>query len=196
MHRAISRTVTAVSLAGLVAGGALPAQAKSPHSEHRGGKKAVGAVVSFDEATSLLVVDLAEGEDLTATVDPDVQVKLEHRGKNRKSKSGNPSRGSTDDLVAGAQVLRVKLEDETVTKIRLRHAPAVTPPATPAEDDDTDAGDALPDADPAEEPADDVGSDEDEDTSDDDGDDDVDTPDDGDSGAVEDALPPLPVPQP
>lgn len=195
MHRAVSRTVTAVSLAGLLAGAALPAQAKSPHSEHRGGKKAVGTVVSFDEATSLLVVDLAEGEDLTAAVDPDVQVKLEHRGQHRKSKGhGNPSRGSTDDLVAGAQVLRVKLEDETVTKIRLRPAPAVTAPAGPAEDDDS--GDALPDADPADEPSNDVDTDEDEDTSDDDGDDDVDTPDDGDSGAVEDALPPLPVPQP
>ncbi len=179
MHRLAARTVTAVSLAALIAGAA-PVQAKSPHSEHRGGKKPIGEIVSFDAATSALVVELADGEEVTATVAEDAQVKLEHRGSHRRSKGrGNPSEGSLDDLVPGALVLRMKTEDEEVTKIRLRPAPptAETPPAeTPAEGDQSEDGTGGED-----DVADDATDDTDDSTDDAA---DTDTPDDGESGGV------------
>ena len=196
MHRNAARTATALSLAALLAGAALPAQAKSPHSERRGGKKPIGEIVSFDEATSTLIVDLADGEDLTATVDPDVQVKIEHRGRHHRSKGhGNPSEGSIEDLTAGALVLRIKTDDDEITKIRLRPAPAEGPAAEgdddgddstlPAEDGDDaeeiegDSSDAAPGD---ESPGDDVEAPDDSDTPDDSTDtpdNDLDTPDDG-----------------
>jgi hypothetical protein len=193
--RNAARTATALSLAALLAGAALPAQAKSPHSEQRGSKKPIGEIVSFDEATSTLIVDLADGEDLTATVDADVQVKIEHRGRHHRSKGhGNPSEGSLEDLTAGALVLRIKTDDDEITKIRLRPAPAEAPAAEgddgddstlPAEDGDDaeeiegDSGDAAPGD---ESPGDDVEGPDDSDTPDDSTDtpdDNVDTPDDG-----------------
>ena len=86
-----------------------------------GGKKALGEVVSFDSSTSTLAVRLNDGQTVTATVAPDVQVKLEHRGNHTRGKGhGNPSNGSVDDLVAGAYVLRWKFEDAVLTKVRLR----------------------------------------------------------------------------
>ncbi len=186
MHR-LTRTLTVVSLAGLLAVAALPAQARSTRSEHRGGKKAVGEVVSFDATTSALVVALSGGDELTANVDPDVQVKLDHRGhanKERERAHGNPTRGSVDDLVAGTPVLRLKLEEGVVTKIRLRPLPVETPAVpegeereeVPAPDDGSAEGDfAEPDED----------GDEEEDSDDDE-------PEDDDRGDQEDALPPLP----
>ncbi|HEV2754766.1 MAG TPA: hypothetical protein VG318_03185 [Actinomycetota bacterium] len=185
MHRA--RTFTAVSLAVLLAAAA-PAAAKSPHSEQRGGKKPLGSIVSFDPATSALVVDVAGDEDLTATVAEDAQVKLEHRGSHRRSKAhGNPSNGSLEDLVAGALVLRMKVEDEEVTKIRLRPAPAAETP--PAEGDQSQDGTGGEDDVAGETPDEDEILDE-GDTPDAGGDDtstdgeDADTPDDGESGDV------------
>ena len=190
MHRLAARTVTVVSLAALLASASFPALAKSPHPERRGGKKAIGEVVSFDAATAALVVELTDGEELTASVDPDAQVKLEHRGRHRGEGHGNPGKGSLADLVAGAKVLRLKFEDELVTKIRLRPAPATALPELPAEDDSTDdTADAAPGDDSAG-AADDVEEDDIDDE------DDTDTPDDDPSGDVEDALPPLPVTQP
>ena len=189
MHRLTARTVTALSLVALVATAA-PAPAKSSRSDHRGGKKPIGEVVSFDAATSALVLELANGEELTATVDEDAQVKLEHRGSHRRNKGhGNPSNGSLEDLVAGALVLRMKVEDEEVTKIRLR--PATAPAETPAEK--PDEGDQSQDGtggseDVVEDPADgdgDAGDSGDElaDDSTEEGED-ADSPDDGASGDV------------
>jgi hypothetical protein len=181
VHRA-PRIVTALSLAALVAGAA-PVQAKSPHSEHRGGKKPIGEVVSFDAATSALVLELAGGEELTATVDEDARVKLEHRGSQRRNKGhGNPSNGSLEDLAAGALVLRMKIEDEEITKIRLRPAPAPaeeTPPAEGDQSQDGTGGDDDVAADPADSDSDD--SDDSDDDQTDEGED-ADTPDDGESG--------------
>ena len=183
MRPPVARALAALSLAALLAGAAFPALAKSPHFEQRGGKKALGEIVSFDPATSALVVETTGGDELTVTVDPEVKVKLEHRGRYRRSGDGhgNPSRGSLDDIVGGALVLRLKTEDNAVTKIRLRPAPEA--PIVPSDEgeEDEDTGDALPDG----------SSGEDVDDTDD-----TDTPDEDSSGDVEDALPPLPVPLP
>ena len=172
MHGLSARTLTVVALAGLLAAASLPAQAKSSRPKQHRGKKAIGEVVSFDETTMTLTVDLAGDEDFTGAVDPDVQVKLDHRGwAKRGGKHGNPTEGSTDDLLPGTPVLRMKVEDELVTKIRIRPLPD-QPPLPPAEgEDDAPSGD---------EPTDDSDS----------------NPDDDSDGDTEDALPPLPVPQP
>lgn len=95
---------------------AAPALATKP-----GGKNPLGEVVSFDSATRTLSVRLNDGQTATATVAPDVQVKLEHRGNHARGKGhGNPSNGSVEDLVPGADVLRWKLEEGVLTKVRLR----------------------------------------------------------------------------
>ena len=73
--------------------------------------------------TSLaLVVAMRNGDTFEGTVDPDAQVKLEHRGHHSHGNGhGNPSRGSLEDIVPGALVLRMKFDDEgVVEKIRLR----------------------------------------------------------------------------
>ncbi|MDQ3953108.1 MAG: hypothetical protein M3279_09135 [Actinomycetota bacterium] len=174
MHRLSARTLTVVSLAGLLAAASLPAQAKSSRPKQHRGKKALGEVVSFDEATMTLTVDLHGDEDFTGAVDPDVQVKLDHRGwAKRRGGHGNPTEGSTDDLLPGTPVLRMKVEDDLVTKIRIRPLPD-EPPLPPAEGDDAE-GDETPD-----DPTDDSDS----------------NPDDESDGDTEDALPPLPAPQP
>ncbi len=182
MHRIAARTVTALSLAALLGTAAAPAQARSPHAEQRGGKKPVGEIVSFDPATATLVLELSGGDAMTATIDPDAQVKLEHRGRHRGTKGhGNPSEGSLEDLVAGALVLRMKVEDEEVTKIRLRPAPEA-PPATVPEGDRSPDGSGGSDDVEAEDPADELSEDTTDQTDEETDDENADTPDDGESG--------------
>lgn len=190
MHRFSARTLTVFSLVGLLAAASLPAQAKSSRPKLHRGKKAMGEIVSFDAATSTLVVDLPGEEDFTGAVDPDAQVKLDHRGWAKKGGShGNRSEGSLDDLLPGAAVLRMKVQDDLVTKIRIRPS-AETPPPADDEDDSTEDEDATP----GDDSTDDSG---DDDSTDDSDTDDSDTnPDADDDGDPEDALPPLPVPQP
>ena len=187
MHRFSARTLTVWALAGLLAAASLPAHAKSSRPKQHRGKKAVGEIVSFDEATLTLEVDLAGDDDFKGAVDPDVQVKLDHRGWARKggSHEGNPTKGSLDDLLPGTPVLRLKVEDDVVTKIRLRPTAEAPLPDT-GDDEDALPGDDL---------ADDTDTDTDS-TDDTDGDDADSNPDDEDLGDSGDALPPLPVPQP
>jgi hypothetical protein len=152
MHRSVTRSMTVVALAALLAAASLPAQAKSRPKQHRG-KKAIGQIVSFDEATMTLAVDLPGDEDFSGAVDPDVQVKVDHRGWAKKGASrGNPTVGSLDDLAPGSLVLRMKVEDDLVTKIRIRPgAEAALPAGDPAGDsgdhDSTEADDSDSDAD-------------------------------------------------
>jgi hypothetical protein len=151
VHRS-ARTLTVVCLAGLLAAASLPAGAKSPRPKQHRGKKALGEVVSFDAATSTLVVDLPGDEDFTGAVAPDVQVKLDHRGwiERRDGSHGNPTEGSVEDLVAGTPVLRMKVEDDLVTKIRIRPTgeptpdPTEDPDSNPDEEETGDPQDALP----------------------------------------------------
>ena len=198
MHRS-ARTLTVMSLVALLAAASLPAQAKSSRPKLHRGKKALGEIVSFDAATSELVVDLPGDEDFTGTVDPDVQVKLDHRGWAKKGGShGNPTEGSTDDLTPGTLVLRMKVEDDLVTKIRIRPAADEAPPAENGDDEGTEPGDdSTEDAtdDSTEDATEDSSGDSTDDTATDDSDNDPEDEleDHGDSG---DALPPLPVPQP
>ncbi|MDQ4124965.1 MAG: hypothetical protein M3134_05105 [Actinomycetota bacterium] len=200
-----------MALAGLLAAASLPAQAKSSRPKQHGGKKAVGEITSFDRATLTLSVDLPGDDDFTGAVDPDVQVKLDHRGWNKRG-GGNPTKGSLDDLLPGTPVLRMKVEDDLVTKIRLRPTgeESPLPPAedgdededalpgddTPSDDTPADGGDdSADDSDDSDEPTDDS-DDSDDDSDDSDGDDADTNPDDEDLGDPEDALPPLPVSQP
>lgn len=187
MHRSV-RKLTVVVLAGLLAAAALPAGAKSSRPKQHRGKKAMGEVVSFDAATSTLVVDLPGDEDFTGAVDPDVQVKLDHRGWKKKTSHGNPTKGSLEDLLPGTPVLRMKVEDDLVTKIRIRPTGEETP--LPPAEDDGEEDEAEPDDDSTDDTSDDDTTDEDT------TDDSDDNPDDEDLGDPEDALPPLPAPQP
>lgn len=194
MHRLSARTLIVVSLAALLAAASSPVQAKSSRPKQHRGKKAMGEILSFDAATSTLVVDLPGDEDFTGAVDPDVQVKLDHRGWAKKSDShGNPTEGSVDDLLPGTPVLRMKVEDDLVTKIRIRPTGEESP-LPPADADDS--GDSE-DGDSAEDVSDDSGDSTDDTSEDttDEGSDDT-NPDEEDLGEPEDALPPLPVPQP
>ena len=110
-----------------------------------GGKKARGEVTSFDAATLALEVALRNGETFEGTVDPDVQVKLEHRGNHSHGNGHrNPSRGSLDDIVPGAQVLRMKFDDEgVVSKLRLRPAKEEPVVEEPVVEDDAGEGSGL-----------------------------------------------------
>lgn len=144
MHRTAIRTLTVMSLAGLLAAASLPASAKPSRPKQHRGKKAIGEIVSFDAATSMLVVDLPGEADFTGAVDPDVQVKLDHRGWAKKGDShANPTEGSVEDLLPGTAVLRLKVEDELVTKIRIRPSAEAPPAPLPAEDGDALPGDDL-----------------------------------------------------
>lgn len=196
MHRFSARTLTVVALAGLLAAASLPAQAKSSRPKHHRGKKAMGEITSFDAATMTLTVDLPGDDDFSGAVDPDVQVKLDHRGWNKRGGDGNPTRGSLDDLLPGTPVLRMKVEDDLVTKIRIRPTgeEAPLPPAEDGEDADALPGDEAPGGDTADDGDD--STDDSDDSDDSDGDDADTNPDDEDLGDPEDALPPLPVSQP
>jgi hypothetical protein len=112
------------------------ASAALAHKGRRGGKKPRGVVTSFDAGSMALAVELRNGDTFEGIVDPDVQVKLEHRGRHSHAKDhGNPSNGSVEDIVPGALVLRMKFDDEgVVDKLRLR--PAEEDPC--ASDDDGD----------------------------------------------------------
>ena len=117
------------------------AVAKKP-AEKRGGKKPVAEVVSFDEATMELMLTWKDGSSTSETVDAGVQIKVEHRGNHSRGKGhGNPSRGSLDDLAAGAKVLRVKRNAGVVVKLRLRRAPAAPIVAEPTDGEDDGTGD-------------------------------------------------------
>jgi len=100
-----------------------------------GGKKPRGEVTSFDATTLALEVALRSGDTFEGTVDPDAKVKLEHRGNHSHGHGhGNPSRGSLEDIVPGAKVLRMKFDkDGVVDKLRLR--PAKEDPCEPAVDE-------------------------------------------------------------
>jgi hypothetical protein len=117
-----------------------------------GGKKPRGEVTSFDMTSMALVVAMRNGDTFEGTVDPDAQVKVEHRGNHSHGNGhGNPSRGSLEDIVAGALVLRMKVDDGVVEKIRLRKKAA--DPCEPAaeepegEEADDDSGEDVEEGD-------------------------------------------------
>jgi hypothetical protein len=120
-------------VAGLLVVSSLAASAKSPGGVKPGGKKALGEVTSFDSSSMALSVEMADGRVYDGEVSPDVKVKLEHRGNHSTGRGhGNPTRGSLEDIVAGAFVLRMKGDKaDLVTKLRLRAGPVVTVTATP-----------------------------------------------------------------
>ena len=124
MH-ALARRILVTGAAVSLALAAVPGAHASGGNTARGGKKPLGEIVSFDQATLELGVQLRDGSLAAHTVDADVRVKLVHRGHHGRGRGhGNPSRGGLDDLDPGAQVLRWKVRDGVVEKIRLRPAAA------------------------------------------------------------------------
>lgn len=134
MHRVPGKVVL-VAVSAALALGSLAATAGA-HNGKGQGKKAMGTIVSFDGTT--LAIDVGEDEAITGTVDEETKIKVEHRGHHSRGKGhGNPSKGTAEDLVPGAYVLDVKVDDGHVDKIRVRPAthgePTATPSATPTE---------------------------------------------------------------
>ncbi len=143
MFRRTTAVLTAALVLGAVAAPAALANGRRD-GERNGGKKPVGTVASFDGTT--LTVTMNDGSSKTATTDEDTRVKIDHRG--RPAAKGNPTRGSLEDLVAGALVLRMKTDDGALEKVRIRRAPAEAAPALAAdcaEDAETE-GDEADDA--------------------------------------------------
>ncbi|MDQ3940473.1 MAG: hypothetical protein M3238_03875 [Actinomycetota bacterium] len=135
MHtRQFTRLVYVLALT--VALGAIAAPIASAHKGRGQGKKPIGTIASFDGTT--LTVTTTAGTTVTATVTEDTQIKIEHRGHHARAKRhGNPSNGALDALAAGNFVLRMKVDDGELDKIRIR--PATTEHApTPSDDLDDD----------------------------------------------------------
>ena len=168
----------------------IPAVA-SAHGGRGGGKKPMGTIASYDGTT--LTVTLADGSTETATTTDGTRVKIEHRGNHSHGRGhGNPSKGSLDDLSAGAFVLRMKLRDDTLEQIRIR--PSETDAgSTCAADDESDDSCAGSDDSSGEDASGRChghhgdSADEDEDESQDDQGDDDDQADDADSDEADDA---------
>ncbi|HVL64439.1 MAG TPA: hypothetical protein VM573_04620 [Actinomycetota bacterium] len=123
---ALGAAVIAASL-----GASAVAAPKGP--SNKGGKKPIGTIASFDSATGALAVDLKDGTQFTGTVTEDTKIKVDHRGK--PGKKGNPTTGTTADLVPGYQVLRLKsdaAEDGSlvVEKVKVRKVAAASDDST------------------------------------------------------------------
>ena len=143
----------------------LPALAKGGkgkgkgQGQGRGGKKAIGTVVAYEPASNLLTATMKDGSTFSGTVAEDVKVKLDHRGNNGENKRKKPSNGDETDILPEAQILKMKVKCDEVTKLRLRANTGVPveEPAEevvveePAEDDTTHEDPATGDA-----PADDT----------------------------------------
>ena len=134
MHRVSGKVVLVAVSVALVLGTVAAAAGASKGKGQ--GKKAMGTIESFDGET--ISVDVGEDEAVTATVDDDTKIKVEHRGHHARGKGhGNPSRGTTDDLEEGAFVLDMKVDDGHLDRIRVRPAtngePTETPTPTPTE---------------------------------------------------------------
>ena len=164
MSHRFTRIAAIAGLAVLVA--AAPAAAHRNSDRHHGGKKPLGTVASYADGT--LTLTLTDGTTFTGAVAEDAQVKVEHRGRHDHGKGHKKhSNGSLEDLVAGTFVLRMKVEDDTLTKLRIRRAPLAEAPAA-AEDTGDDSHDTTDDS-GSDGSTDDAGSD---DTTDDSGSDD------------------------
>jgi hypothetical protein len=141
-------TLLAVGLVASALGSAAATPGKDTSSTKPGGKKPIGTVAAFDAATGVLTVTTNDGGERTGTLAPDVQIKVEHRGKYATGKGhGNPTAGSTDDIVAGARVLRMKEDEGVVTHLRLRPVPADLGPGTTDDQLDDPKDDTFDDGD-------------------------------------------------
>ncbi len=165
MFRRTTAVLTAALVLGAVAAPAALANGRRD-GEHNGGKKPVGTVASFDGTT--LTVAMKDGSSKTATAGDDTKVKIDHRG--RPAAKGNPTRGSLEDLVAGALVLRMKIDDGALEKVRIRRAaaeaapaPAASAPAADCAEDADSEGDEADDAETEGDEADDAETEGDED---------------------------------
>ena len=142
MHRVTGKVVLIGVSAALVLGSV--AATAGAHKGKGQGKKAMGTIESFDGST--VTVDVGADDPVTATVDEDTKIKVEHRGHHDRGKGhGNPSRGSADDLTPGTFVLDMKVDDAHLDRIRVRPATHGSPTATPS-------GSPTPSASPSEAP--------------------------------------------
>ncbi len=185
------RRTTAVFTAALVLGAVAAPAALAKGPSHKGGKKPVGTVASFDGTT--LTVTMKDGSSETAVVAEDTKVKIDHRG--RPAAKGNPTRGDLDDLVEGTLVLRMKTDDGELEKIRIRRAAAPAPAdEDDAEESDEDAEES--DEDDAEEAdeADEADEDESEDEESDEGSEEEQEEEEEETDPVDEVIEDLPLP--
>jgi hypothetical protein len=119
----------------VVAFGALSTHIAAAKTGH---KKVSGTVTAWD-GTTLEVTPANGDEPVSASVSPAAKVKLAHHGNHAHVK--NPSRGSLDDLSVGDQVLKMKIDGDEVTKIRLRQSGDEAEGTESDDDDDADETD-------------------------------------------------------
>jgi hypothetical protein len=117
MRTIATRSLVVVSLAGALGLGAFALA-----GPNGGGKRPFGEVVSYDAATGALTVDLFGSDvDFSAPTAANLKVKVDRRGE-------GSANGSTADLVAGADVVKLLVRDGVVRLVRLRpQAPTPTP---------------------------------------------------------------------
>lgn len=141
---AIISMVMMMGLPALAKGG----KGKGKGQGHRGGKKAVGTVTAYEPASNLLTATMKDGSTFSGTVAEDVKVKLDHRGNNGPNKRKKPSNGDETDILPQAEILKMKIKCDEVTKLRLRAGTGVEPVEEPAEEAAEE-----PAVEPVEEPA-------------------------------------------
>ena len=143
MKKSTLKFLAVLAIVSMVVMMGLPALAKGGKGKgkgqgHRGGKKAVGTVTAYEPASNLLTATMKDGSTFSGTVAEDVQVKLDHRGNNGDNKRKKPSNGDETNIVPNAEILKMKIKCDEVTKLRLRAAtaeplevePVVTEPVT------------------------------------------------------------------
>lgn len=132
---AIISMVVMMGLPALAKGG--KGKGKGQENRNRGGKKAVGVVTAYDSAANLLTAAMKDGSTFSGTVAEDVQVKLDHRGNNGENKRKKPSNGDESDILVDAEILKMKVTCDEVTKLRLRAGTGVETVEEPAEEEAT-----------------------------------------------------------
>ena len=129
MKRSTLKFLAVLAIVSMVVMMGLPALAKGGKGkgkgqENRGGKKPVGTVTAYEPASNLLTATMKDGSTFSGTVAEDVQVKLDHRGNNGANKRKKPSNGDETNIVPNAEILKMKVKCDEVTKLRLRAATA------------------------------------------------------------------------
>ncbi|HYI43923.1 MAG TPA: hypothetical protein VE174_00480 [Actinomycetota bacterium] len=108
-------------------------------SAKRGEGKSAGTIASFDGTT--LTVTMKDASTVTATVTEATKIKVSHRGRHEHGKGFKKhSNGALADLVAGNLVIKMKMAEGVLEKIRIKRAaaPESLPDSLPDSCDDED----------------------------------------------------------
>jgi len=108
-------------------------------SAKRGEGKSAGTIASFDGTT--LTVTMNDASTMTATVTEATKIKVSHRGRHEHGRGFKKhSNGTLEDLVAGNLVVKMKMAEGALEKIRIKRAaaPESLPESLPESCDDDD----------------------------------------------------------